>query len=497
MKIALKGPSICCCSEAFRQTKQLQEQAECIVPDVYEDIGKIAFAQAQLYLKSKEAADHAVCIGAAAEIHVFYITERRDRVRCLSFGKSFEITFDSPAIVPEADLQIALSCTGVQARAVNPRKISAQLSVRAELCCLADGRLSIPEETEEAPPDGLQLRCESIECVVDAPPREKSFVINEQLPLEQSEEITAISCVRAELVCGDHQPIGSKVLIKGGAELVIGCETQNGNCPVFLRHCLPFSVLIDMPDEDCVPGNVLLETTAIYADLSEAINSSRVIDLELHAAAQISFEKSGQIRCLSDAYSTICPVNTEKSSASLSRSRGRQRLTAKTVEHIAVESDRGELVSAFAELLSCSVRDGKSEISLTVCLLLRDADGCYGAQQRIISFETTLPETGGEIAGARISAVHAERAGEEIVLEASVLLEYIHDEMMEVQYLSSIDPDMDNAFDRASLPALTIARRGRRDLWELAKLYHSSVEAIGELNAKYPMGEELLLIPRA
>ena len=57
MKIALKGPSISCCREVLRQTKSVQEQAECIVPDVYEDIGKITFAQAQLYLKSKEAAD--------------------------------------------------------------------------------------------------------------------------------------------------------------------------------------------------------------------------------------------------------------------------------------------------------------------------------------------------------------------------------------------------------------------------------------------------------
>ena len=39
MKIALKGPSISCCREVLRQTKSVQEQAECIVPDVYEDIG--------------------------------------------------------------------------------------------------------------------------------------------------------------------------------------------------------------------------------------------------------------------------------------------------------------------------------------------------------------------------------------------------------------------------------------------------------------------------
>ena len=171
MKIALKGPSISCCSEVFRQTKSVQEQAECIVPDVYEDIGKITCSQAQLYLKSKEASDHSVNIGVAADISVFYITERRDRVRCLNFTKNFEIAFDSQTNVSEGDIRVSrlythaserhpnvsegdirvsLRCMGVQARAINPRKVSAQLSLRAEISCLVDTCSCIPIEAEEA-----------------------------------------------------------------------------------------------------------------------------------------------------------------------------------------------------------------------------------------------------------------------------------------------------------------------------------------------------------
>ena len=497
MKIALKAPSISCCSEVFRQTKQIQEQTECIVPDVCEDIGKIAFAQAQLYLKSKEAADHTVSIGAAADIHVFYITERRDRVRCLSFSKSFEIKFDSPMIETDAEMQVSLCCTGVQARAVNPRKISAQLALRAELCCWADGCLCIPAQTEEAPPDGLQLRSGETECVISARPMEKSFVINEQLPLELGDDVTAVSCVRARLVCGDRQPIGSKILLKGGAELEIGCETKSGTCPVFERQCLPFSVLIDMPDENCLPGNIYLETTAIYADLSEGINGSRVIELELHATAQIGFEKTERLTYLADAYSTLCPVNVEKSEVPIVRSRSRQRLSAGTVEHIEVESERGEPVSVFAEILSCEVREGKAEISTAVCLLLRDGEGSYGAQQRLLSFETPLPDPSGEIAGMRIGSLRAERAGEEIVVEADVLFDLISTEAAEISCLSLIETDTENAYDPLSLPSLTIVKRGKRDLWELARLYHSSVAAIDELNAGYPTNGDLLLIPRA
>ncbi len=496
MKIALTGPSLSCCSEVFRQTKTVQEQAECIVPDVCEDIGKISFAQAQLFLKSKESSDHGVNIGVSAEIHVFYITERRDQVRTLSFSKSFEIGFDSPSIASESDIQISLHCMGVQARAVNPRKVSAQLSVRAGISCLCEGSVCIPTDAEQAQPDGLQLRAENADCMITARPGEKSFVINEQLPIDSPEEITAVSSVRAELTGGDCQPIGSKVLVKGGAELELGCETREGTCPVFIRQCLPFSVLVDMPDEDCRVGNLRFETTALYADLNDAINGSRVIELELHGVAQLGFEKAGKIRFLSDAYSTACPVKLEKDAAQICRFRGTQHLTTDVSEHIQVESDRGELVYTFADLLPFSVRDGKAETPITVSLLLKDAENVYSTQQRLLSVETALPGTEGELTGVRIAAVRAERGGEEVLLEASLVLDFLQNELEELQYLTSVDLDTEQPIEPSSLPALTIARKGGRDPWELAKIYHSSVEAIGELNAKYPMDGDLLLIPR-
>ena len=497
MKIALKGPSISCCSEVFRQTKSVQEQAECIVPDVYEDIGKITCSQAQLYLKSKEASDHSVNIGVAADISVFYITERRDRVRCLNFTKNFEIAFDSQTNVSEGDIRVSLRCMGVQARAINPRKVSAQLSLRAEISCLVDTCSCIPIEAEEASGDGLQLRTDVAACVITARPAEKSFVVNEQIPIDAPEEITAVSSARVKLLCGECQTIGSKALVKGEAELELACETTEGSCPVFFRESLPFSVLIDKPDENCSVGDVLLEANSLYADMNETINGSRVIEMELHAVAQVSFEKNEQLRFLSDAYSTVCPVNLEKGSSQLCLSHGKQHLTAAAEEHIQVENERGDPVCVFADILSFSVRSGKAEISVSVNLLLRDDEGIYSTQQRILTAEAVPPECGGDLIGASVASINAERSGEEIVLELSLMLDYSCTEFGEINYLTSVELDSEHPYDLAAQPSLSIVKTGNRDRWELAKLYHSSVEAIGELNAKYPLGGELLLIPRA
>ncbi len=497
MNIALSERPTACCREAFRQIKTVQEQAECIVPDVFEDVGQIVSAKAQICLKSKEVTDHAVTVGAEAEISVLYITESRDRVRCMLFSKGFEIGFDAPAIESENSAQISFSCPIVQARAVNPRKIAAQLSVRAELSCWSRGSFCVPSGTAGEEGNDLQLRLSREDCVLVTQLGEKSFVVNEQIPLGAETEATALCAARAELICYDHQPIGSKILLKGGAELTIAYETQEGCCPRFLNQCIPFSVLIDAPDEDCTLGRVILEPTALYADLGDAINGSRVIELELHATAQLRFERRETLSFLSDAYSTVCPVRIEESSMPVCLSRTVERLSADTSERIQIERERGGVESLFADILSFSVREGKAELSASVGMLLKAEDGAFGAQQRLLSFEAPLPRPGGEIVGARITEVRAEREGEEIALEATASFDYVQSETAELRYLSSIETDAENASDPASLPSLTIARRGERDLWTLAKLYHSSVEAIEKTEREHPMPDGLLLIPRA
>ena len=393
MEIQLIRESIPFCRELGHQTKLIQENVESIVSDIYEDIGAILSSCAQLCLKSKDVTQHGVSITGSAEICVLYINESRGAVQCLNLSKDFSADFDLPTVTIESQCQVCLHCMGVQARAVNPRKVSAQLSVRAEISCLSENCTCIPAEAEEAPCGGLQLRSDVAECVITARPGEKSFVVSEQIPIDTAEEITSVSSTRVKLLCGDCQTIGSKALIKGAAELELGCETQEGSRPVFFKESLPFSVLIDKPDEDCSVGDVLLEANSLYVDLNEAVNGGRVIEMELHAVAQVGFEKTERLRFLSDAYGTVCPVNLEKDSSQLCLSRGTQHLTAAAEEHIQVENERGEPVSVFADVLSFSDRGGKAEVSVAVNLLLRDSEGVYSAQQRVLSVEAASPES--------------------------------------------------------------------------------------------------------
>ena len=496
MNIAFENRSLNFRREALRQSKLIQEHAECIVSDVLEDVGQIASAEAQICLKSKETGEHGVSIGATAEISVFYITEGRDCIRCMRLSKSFETDFECPAPVPEAAAQVSLFCQGVQARVINPRKIGVQFTVRADLCCWIEDDLELPINAQESESRGLQLRREETEGVLTVELAEKSFVISEQLALPAQDEATQIVFAKAELQCRDCQTIGSKALVKGGAELRIVYETREGTTPSVTEQCVPFSVLFDMPDENCGPGRVRAEVTAVYASLSDAINGSRVIELEVHGVAQICFEKSEKIAYISDAYSTRCPVSAREGSAALCLRRRAEKLSAVTSERIGAEAERGEIAACRAELISFAVKEGTAAFSASVSLLLRGEDGGFSAQQRLLSLETSLPEAGGEITAARLRGLRAERQGDEIALTLEAEGEYCVCDSAEIRYLSALELDEENAFDASSLPSLTVAKRSGRDLWELAKLYHSSEQAIAAFAEKYPMGAELVVIPR-
>ena len=108
-----------------------------------------------------------------------------------------------------------------------------------------------------------------------------------------------------------------------------------------------------------------------------------------------------------------------------------------------------------------------------------------------------LPEKGGEITDARLLSANAAAEGDSVTVETSVEFSYLLGERKEIRYLSSLDLAEEESFDPAQCPSITVVKSGGRELWELAKLYRSSIEQIEAMNEAYPLREGLLLIPKA
>ena len=494
MEIVFNTKTIPICREVCRQTKLIQERGECVVSDSKEDVGKIAWAEAQLCLKGKELGARCVSVDASADISVFYLTEDRMKLECMNFRKDLSIEFECEEIDPGAELQIRLNCLGVQARPVNPRKLNAELNIRAEMICYAREEM-ICSLTAGEEQKGLYLLREQRECENRYQVCEKSFVVSEQIPLAR-EDVRDILSSRAALFFNDCQMIGGKALIKGGAELHFCFETDTGAGPCFLEECLPFSVLIDSGAEEGELGGMILQPTALYASLSDAINGGRLIELEMHAVAQASFVRKEKLDYIVDAFSTRCPLACTEKTVTVELGHHEIELESEVRDSIAVDTQDAEVLASHAELLSCAANEGTASASAAVSLLLREPDGSYAALQKYMSFESELPAADYRIFDARLLSLTASPSGKELRLLASVCFCCEAAEQEELSYLPSVEIDEDNAFDLKRTPMLRAVKRRGRELWSLAKAYHSSPEAIEALNEKYPMQGDLLLIPR-
>lgn len=497
MEIEFTKQMVPCCRRCFRQAKIITDHVDCVVPDVLEDIGKIAFSDAQLLLKGKEITPSGARVSASMEATVFYISDSLDKVRCVKLTKDFSAEFESDEITPESYLLSSLTLQGLQPRIVNARKISVQFSAEVLLDAWREDQLSADISAGINEGCALQLLEGESDCISMAEITEKSFVISEQLPLaEEQDGPMSLICSNAKLLYTDHQMIGSKVLLKGGAEFRFGYETDSSSYPRFSEQCVSFSVLIDAPGEETEMSSLILQPTALYANLGDAINGGHVVEMELHAVAQVGFSQTQKLHYITDAYSTRFPLRCLEESREICRSRTTEYCTVSAEEKSEYEGQISAIAAQHAEILSSTIRDGKGIASAVVSAVVQTEDGTLGYVQKLLTFESALPCACCEISSLQMLSFNVKAEETELLFSAELQFAFLTNESGEVRYVRAVEIDTETPFPLSSRPALVAVRRKDRSLWSMAKQYSSSMEAIEALSKKYELPPDLLLIPK-
>ena len=92
-------------------SRRIQENAECVVPDINDDIGRIVSTQTEIMLKAKEQTARGLCVSGEVNASVLYITEAENKVSFVNTTKGFEIYFDSDE-TGDDDGELHLPCGG-------------------------------------------------------------------------------------------------------------------------------------------------------------------------------------------------------------------------------------------------------------------------------------------------------------------------------------------------------------------------------------------------
>ena len=495
MDISFESREIPIYREYYHQAKRVQESAECVVPDTDADIEKIAAVQSRVFLKSKDLSARGILITGELAACILYIRDGKNGISSLTVRQPFSIEFETEPPESETLAQVALFVQGTDVRLVNPRKISAGFEVEAELSCYRSEKLRIesmlPESTY-----GLHVRVEENTLTLPSAVCEKSMAINEQFSFPGGEAPTGLAAAQAELLVKDCQMIGTKVIIKGSAEVKIHAFAEAGEYPGESSFSSPFSQIVDV-GADCMHlFSVRPEITGAYFDLVDTINGDKALDMELHAVLQLICAQEHSIRCITDAYSNLMPADLLYRTQEYRQIAEEKTLELKAEESVRLMEECRELLAVFPSLSRMTAEPGKLSVSVNLDLLIRNGEGELSSGRRTITLTQELDS--GEFRIRRVRAANVSAKAEGETVNCAITLEICGQAVgkKEVSMVDGVILDEGSSYMQESIPTLTLVRAQGESLWSLAKKYHSSEEKILEMNENTDQTKQMLLIPK-
>ena len=301
---------------AVSRTAVQEETLESIVPDACPDIMRIVDAGGQACLISREPAAGSLRMAGNIRVSVLYIPEGEDGPRHLDVQLPFVCVVDDPAIQNSCQIMAMPRVCSVDAKAVNPRKIfvRAELAVSVQIyrpcACTAACEVSAGER------EGIQQRQSEQEVCLITAVQEKPFTFSDVLNLPASRP-AAQELLRSHVEPRnlDAKVIGSKLILKGEAELTALCRAVDGTV-VQSRFSLPYSQILELGGnhED---AEVLVEPTVTGLECALQPGEPGALAVTLELLAQAAVWEKQSVTLLTDLYSTKGTLEPERADFSV------------------------------------------------------------------------------------------------------------------------------------------------------------------------------------
>lgn len=499
MKLIFDNKTISGYKEILRQTKRIQETAESVVPDVNDDIGKIASVQTGIYLKSKDVSGRNASISGEAVAALMYITENEKSVSFVKLSKAFSIDYELDSAEEEVISQVKLDILSCEARIINPRKVSVTFDISSELSCFK--KQSIPVETLINPDAGdiIHARYEKSQLVYSNCVCEKTFTLSEQFVFPTGKpEPSRLLGQKLSFDISDSQLIGSKLIVKGSVGLEVCYLSDEVNYPLKTDFSTAFSQIIEMGCGEMTNCTVIVQPSSVYCDTVNTINGEKAMDAEIHAVMQICTENTMEIKYISDVYSNLMPVEFETRNDNIISSSTVQQIKLISDERLKVADDCADVLSVFTSLGQISLLQDKIKAVVTLDIVYRTKGGSLSSVKRPVILSCDCGRTPDRLLSARLADVYLRPDSSSIEAHAAVELRYLSSVEASLVRIVAAQLDEDNPYDYSSFPTLSLVRTDGEELWELAKTYHSSVEQISAVNKPGNERESrLLIIPKS
>lgn len=477
-----------------------QEQtADVIVPDSFPDVERIVYAGASAIVRSKECRAGSVSVTGGLRAAALYVPDDGSQPRVLDAYIPFTVRLDDPALTEQTQVIVQCGVCSADARMVNSRKVLLRVSV----CCTADGFEPAEQTlyTLSSRPPQLQLREQTYPVLLPVETAEKSFTVSDEIMLPTGAALGQLCCFDTAPQVDERRVVGNKAVFKGTLCVHALYKTPEGRMQT-VSQIVPFSQYCELSGEyDDGEAQITMAVTGAQLE-PDAAQPEQKLCFAVQLLAQCTVSRMQSVTLLEDAYAIGAELTPQWCEVALESRLDAQTLrqTLRDTVHADVQSV-AECAAYLGLPVQTRVQGGVHlEVPAFVNLLYYDRDDALqGASARLAAqCDVALAQEGQCIVQpALLPDTYAAPTpdGAEVRCDCQLGVQCFSGQTLRTLCGGELE-----AQPRPVSRPSVIVRRAEQGsaLWELAKTYGASVDAIrsaNDLTGDEIAAGEIVLIP--
>lgn len=486
--------------------------ADITLPDYCPDVLRILKCAVIPKINSVNVSAGRATADGNAQIKIIYVSSN-GLVNCFEqdfpFSKYIELKDDSE----ENCVKVRAKTDYVNCRAVSSRRLDVHSCVNVSFNCCKLKKNELITGVEE---DFLQMKKCDIESVSVQGLTQRNFSMSETAVIgDDKPNIKNIIDSSACTVLSDIKVINNKLLIKGDliVDIIYCSEGEQSDIESF-EHSMPISQIIEIngikDDNKC---SVDLEIISLNTEIkTDSSGENKLVDISALIDARVTATSEENLSVAVDAYSIAGDVKLEHKNMSFYLLEESLDETFLCRSQLDLSSVGAQKILAFwcSDITkACSFNNSEFTVdgTFTAHFIYTDTDNSTGYTERTVDFNFKRELKGDiksfkanpnvQITGTTATCTSQGETDIKVELKISCDIYSCRD----INIISSIEPvESGDEPKRSSSIVIYFADSGET-LWDIARRYKTSVEAIqreNSLNDEEAMEEKrMLLIPRA
>ena len=479
----------------------IQEQSvelDYILPDYFPDIFKMIKCQLDPRIVSSNISNDKITYELIIGIKILYCSEQSSAVQCLDQKMSYSKTVDLGKNCDNPIATLNAKVDYVNCRPVNQRRLDLRGAISTKIKVTCEQKQQI---ICDAYGMNVQMKKTPICYAANKLYASKRITITEEFDLGYSKP-NVISIVRSEaiIMSNDKKIIANKLIVKGESQVncLYSCKKDNSDSLEAMQFTLPFSQIMDMEGVDD-RYECIIEVSAISCDIISKSNSdddNKVLECEVVLLICCTAMKNMTIDIVTDVYSTTYPCEYAVANAKIEKCP--KQIMENLITKVSLEYKDGEIDCVYDAW--CKVQNVNTRINVEKNQIMVMGNVCYSVMARSnagtpIIMESDVPFeycinsdnlSQDSMFDAKVfimSCSYNLASTNGVEVKAELRICGVLHESVNCKAVSDISIDESKAKKRDGDYALKLyfADEGE-DIWNIAKRYSTSVEAIMEEN---------------